>query len=157
MADPKKHINRKPFTGILTVLDAPSDISPSGARGHKILVTGDAASDALSSLIGMGICYRADWSGHNERCKIGVITDARIADSKIHISGHLYAKDFPEVIESIKAQGEELGLSYELHDARVIDMREAIWTIDRITFTGAAILKREKAAYRNSSFSLDSE
>ncbi|MGB9030311.1 MAG: hypothetical protein WCC27_09340, partial [Acidobacteriaceae bacterium] len=44
--------------------------------------------------------------------------------------------------------------SWELADAHVEDMRAEIWTLTRATFTGAAILLREKAAYRNTSFEL---
>jgi hypothetical protein len=47
-----------------------------------------------------------------------------------------------------------MGMSYELADAHVADMRAAIWTITRATFTGAAILLRDKAAYRRTSFQL---
>jgi len=34
----------------------------------------------------------------------------------------------------------------------VADLRASIWTLTRATFTGAAILLREKAAYRSTSF-----
>jgi hypothetical protein len=44
-------------------------------------------------------------------------------------------------------------MSYELADAYVADMRAKVWTMTRVTFTGAAILLREKAAYRATSFS----
>jgi hypothetical protein len=47
-----------------------------------------------------------------------------------------------------------MGMSWELADAHVEDMRAEIWTLTRATFTGAAILLREKAAYRNTSFEL---
>ena len=47
-----------------------------------------------------------------------------------------------------------MGMSYELADAHVADMRAQIWTLTRATFTGAAILLREKAAYRSTSFHL---
>ena len=47
---------------------------------------------------------------------------------------------------------ESMGMSYELADARVEDMRAEIWRLTRVTFTGAAILLREKAAYRETSF-----
>jgi len=47
-----------------------------------------------------------------------------------------------------------MGMSYELADAHVADMRAPIWTLTRATFTGAAILLREKAAYRSTSFRL---
>jgi hypothetical protein len=48
--------------------------------------------------------------------------------------------------------GGEMGMSYELADAHVADMRAQVWTLTRATFTGAAILLREKAAYRSTSF-----
>jgi hypothetical protein len=43
-------------------------------------------------------------------------------------------------------------MSYELADARVEDLHAEIWKLTRVTFTGAAILLREKAAYRATSF-----
>jgi len=45
-----------------------------------------------------------------------------------------------------------MGMSYELADARVDDMRAEVWKLTRVTFTGAAVLLREKAAYRGTSF-----
>jgi hypothetical protein len=45
-----------------------------------------------------------------------------------------------------------MGMSYELADAHVADMRAHVWTLTRATFTGAAILLRDKAAYRGTSF-----
>jgi len=72
------------------------------------------------------------------------------------VRGYLYARDFPEVAKSIKATAAAdsgaMGMSYELADARVEDMRAEIWKLTRVTFTGAAILLREKAAYRATSF-----
>jgi hypothetical protein len=48
--------------------------------------------------------------------------------------------------------GDAMGMSYELADAQVADMRAPVWRLTRATFTGAAILLREKAAYRGTSF-----
>jgi hypothetical protein len=45
-----------------------------------------------------------------------------------------------------------MGMSYELADAHVADMRDTVWRLTRATFTGAEILLREKAAYRATSF-----
>ena len=47
-----------------------------------------------------------------------------------------------------------MGMSYELAEAHVADMSAHIWTLTQATFTGAAILLREKAAYRDTSFHL---
>jgi len=43
---------------------------------------------------------------------------------------------------------EALGMSYEIANARVEDVRANVWILTSVTFTGAAILRREKAAYR---------
>jgi hypothetical protein len=42
-----------------------------------------------------------------------------------------------------------LGLSYEVTDVQIADTRARVWTLSRVTFTGAAILRRDKAAYRD--------
>lgn len=42
-----------------------------------------------------------------------------------------------------------LGLSYEVTDVLLRDAAEQIWRLEKVTFTGAAILRRDKAAYRN--------
>ncbi len=71
------------------------------------------------------------------------------------VQGFLFARDFPEMEESVCAKATaagEMGMSYELADAHVADMRASVWTLTRATFTGAAILLREKAAYRGTSF-----
>jgi hypothetical protein len=74
------------------------------------------------------------------------------------VSGFLFARDFPEmeakVTQVAASAGGELGMSYELADAAVADMRAPVWTLTRATFTGAAILLREKAAYRATDFRL---
>jgi hypothetical protein len=39
-------------------------------------------------------------------------------------------------------------MSYEIADAQIQDVRASVWVLNKVTFTGAAILLREKAAYR---------
>jgi len=39
---------------VLTTVDVASDKSPSGARGHRVLLTRRAAEAAIPSLMGMG-------------------------------------------------------------------------------------------------------
>jgi len=130
------HPNRLPFEGVLTLVDVPSDKAPSGARGHRVVLTRAAAEAALPSLLGMAVDYKAGWDGHDARQKCGIIT-----------------RDFPEVEQRLGIEG-AMGMSYELAEAHVADMRAQIWTLTRATFTGAAILLRDKAAYRDTSFRL---
>ena len=149
------HPNRLPFEGCLTLVDVPSDKAPSGARGHRVVLTREAAEAALPSLLGMAVDYKAGWDGHDARQKCGIITAAELRGQKLTVQGFLFARDFPEMEEKVCAAAgasAEMGMSYELADAHVADMRAVVWTLTRATFTGAAILLRDKAAYRGTSF-----
>lgn len=145
------HPNRLPFEGVLTLVDVASDKAPNGARGHRVVLTRGAAEAALPSLLGMAVDYKAGWDGHDARQKCGIITSAEIEGNRLRVAGYLFARDFPEMEEKIQASG-PMGMSYELADAHVADMRSSIWTLTRATFTGAAILLKDKAAYRSTSF-----
>ncbi len=147
------HPNRLPFEGVLTLVDVPSDKAPSGSRGHRVVLTHAAAEQALPSLLGMAVDYKTGWDGHDARQKCGIITSASIVGQKLTVAGFLFARDYPEM-ESRIAGDAAMGMSYELADAHVADMQAAVWTLTKATFTGAAILLREKAAYRNTSFRL---
>lgn len=145
------HPNRLPFEGVLTLVDVASDKAPNGARGHKVILTRGAAEAALPSLLGMAVDYKAGWDGHDARQKCGIITSAELNGNRLSVAGYLFARDFPEMEEKIHASG-PMGMSYELADAHVADMRASVWTLTRATFTGAAILLKDKAAYRSTSF-----
>jgi hypothetical protein len=139
-----KHPNRVPFEGVLTVVNAASDRAPAGARGHRVMLTKDAAEKALPSLLGMAVDYRPGWDGHDARRKIGLLTEASVIGRRLMVRGYLYARDFPEVAEAIAAHASEsMGMSYELADAHVEDMRAEVWKLTRVIFTGAAILLRD--------------
>jgi hypothetical protein len=147
------HPNRLPFEGVLTLVDVASDKAPSGARGHRVVLTRAAAQAALPSLLGMAVDYKAGWDGHDARQKCGIITTAELDGKRLTVAGFLFAKDFPEIEQQIRSDG-AMGMSYELAEAHVADMRAEVWTLTRATFTGAAILLRDKAAYRNTAFRL---
>jgi hypothetical protein len=152
------HPNRVDFEGVLTLIDEASNRPPSGARGHRVILTRTAAMAALPSLLGMGVDYAPGWDGHDARRKCGIITQADVDGNRLRVSGYLFGKDFPEVQQHImRSTPGTMGMSYELSDAHVADMSAEIWTLTRATFTGAAILLREKAAYRNTSFRLASK
>lgn len=165
----ERHPNRAEFKGVLTFLDVPSDKPPSGAKGHRVVLTKDAAEKALPSLLGMALDYTPSLDRHDARMKIGVITSAEVVKySKlcsetdavpvtdcIEVSGYLFARDFPDVIREMQAAGRNvLGMSYEIADAHIADMKASVWRIMSCSFTGAALLRRDKAAYRNTSIEL---
>ncbi len=149
------HPNRVPFEGVLTLVDAPSDKAPSGAKGHRVVLTRAAAEAALPSLLGMAVDFKAGWDGHDARQKCGIVTSAEMSGSAIKVRGYLFARDFAEMMREMEAHGDEaLGMSYELANAHVEDMQASVWRLTKATFTGAAILLREKAAYQGTSFRL---
>ncbi len=151
---PAKHPNRIPFEGLLTRLDVPSDKAPTGARGHRVILTTAAAEEALDSLVGMAVSFKREWDGHDARQKCGVITRAWIQDSDLRVRGHIFGHDFPEVAAEMRKSKVHLGMSYEMVNAKIEDMAAPMWTLVQVTFTGAAILQSLKAAYKSTRIAL---
>jgi hypothetical protein len=145
------HPNKMPFSGTLTKIDEPSDEPPGGSSGRRIIVTREAAEKALGSLLGMGVDFSPMFSGHDTQAKIGLISSANIVGNAIEISGFIYASDFPEVAASIKSLQSALGFSFEAERIRVEDPGADILRITELVFTGAAILRKDKAAYQTTS------
>ena len=158
LPDVPAHPNRLPFQGVLTLVGVTSQRSPSGARGHRVMLTRPATEAALPSLLGMALDYAPSLDAHDARRKIGIITEANIvplrpgsqlnATGQIAVGGYLFAHDFPDIVREIRAQhANALGMSYEIADASVPNQDAFIWTVTGFTFTGAAVLRRDKAAY----------
>jgi hypothetical protein len=199
------HPNRLAFHGMLTLVGVASQRAPSGARGHRVMLTRKATEAALPSLLGMALDYTPALDSHDARRKIGIITEAEIvalkagagnevaqrlkpgtekqitapfdsaqgrllkpcpfkADSgvaargdsagQIAISGYLFAHDFPDVVDELRAGHGALGMSYEIADAFVVSPGSPVWTVTAFTFTGAAVLRREKTAYPETWFAI---
>ncbi len=145
------HPNREEFCGVLTLVDVASDRAPAGARGHRVVLTRAAAEDGLPSLLGMALDYSPSLDRHDTRRKIGVITRAEISGRRLELGGYLFAKDFPEIVKEIRRGGQRrqlsasesengtdacLGMSYEIADARVADLRAKVWTLTQCHFHG---------------------
>jgi hypothetical protein len=145
------HPNRKPFKGVLVHLDRLSDGAPAGTNGRRIIVTAAAGKNALSSLLGMAVNSSPSLDGHDAKNKIGVITSADIVGNAIRIAGFVYAADFPETANTIKALKNDLGFSFEAQHITVLDPHAAVLTITELAFTGAAILLKSKAAFATTS------
>jgi hypothetical protein len=156
LPDVEGHPNRMPFSGVLTRVNEPSDEPPGGSGGKRVLIPKDVAEQALPTLLGMSVDITEDFSGHNAHKKIGLISEATISGNAIHIAGFLYAYDFPEECARIKAEKNRLGFSYECQVA-IADQDADPWVVSRIVFTGAAILYKDKAAYRTTSLAAQAQ
>jgi len=153
------HPNRREFRGVLTVAGAASDRAPSGARGHRVLLTAEATERALPSLLGMAVDYTPELDRHDARRKVGIITSADMRASvggaqKVDVRGYVFERDFPEVVREMRHRRHELGMSYEIADVRVVDTEAPVWVATDFKFTGAAVLLRDKAAYQGTSVEL---
>jgi len=95
------HPNRAAFHGVLTTVDMASQRSPSGAKGHLVMLTKRAAETALPSLLGMALDYSPSLDRHDVRRKVGVITRADVAGRNVEVGGYLFARDFPEIVAEI--------------------------------------------------------
>jgi hypothetical protein len=142
------HPNRMPFSGVLTRIDEPSDAAPEGSGGKRIMLTMAAAQGALDSLL-EGVNFNLE--GHSPREKVGVIYGSEIVGNEIRISGIIYAADFPEIAATIKANKHNLGLSFEARDLFTPDPNADPVHISDLSFTGAAILLKNAAAYKTTS------
>lgn len=145
------HPNKMPFSGILTRIDEPSDEPPGGSGARRVIVTKAAAEAAISSLLGMGVDFTPNYDGHDAQAKIGLITSATIEGNAIAIEGFIYAADFPAVAAQIRAMKNLLGFSFEAQSITVADASADPLVITGCVFTGAAILRKDKAAYRSTS------
>jgi hypothetical protein len=58
--------------------------------------------------------------------------------------------------ESLHAEDAELGMSYEVTGVELVNAQARVWMLTKVIFTGAAILRRDKAAYRDTWIELGS-
>ncbi len=105
----------------------------------------------------MALDYAPSLDSHDVRRKIGIITEANIvplhagsageATGQLAVSGYLFAHDFPDVVDEIRAgrAGSTLGMSYEIARSRCPTGRRS--GRHRVYFHRAAVLRRDKAAY----------
>jgi hypothetical protein len=146
------HPNKLRFTGILARIDVPSSGAPEGSGGKRIILTAQAAKGALASLLGMAIDFRPGLDGHDPRRKIGIIDSADIENDALTIGGILYAADFPDLIDQLRAQQGVLGFSFEATQVEVADGRADPLIIRSCVFTGAAVLRKDRAAFPTTTF-----
>lgn len=146
------HPNKAEFRGTLCHVDTASDKAPAGARGHKFLLKKSVIEQALPSIVGMGVNFDGAGRRHSPTKKVGIITDARIIDKDVLIEGYIFAYDFPEVVEALSKK--TYGLSYEICDVLLEDIKAYPWIATSFVFTGVAIMDVNKVAYKETEIHL---
>jgi hypothetical protein len=143
----KDHPNKSPFSGVLLILDSPSNKPPHGAEGHRILVPTSVAKKRLKTLINMGLNYSPELDSHAPRHKVGVITGAWIDGKKLMVRGFIWKKDFPEAEKDLHAG--KIGMSMELANVYVRSKDDDVWYLEDFHFSGATALFKSAAAYQS--------
>ena len=152
------HPNKMPFSGVLTLLNTPSDRPPNGSKGRRVIMRKDAAERAIPSLLGMAVNYTADASGHDVPRKVGVITAASVKADAVHIDdGVIWAADFPKEADRIRSDKDLLGFSWEIANVYVENVDADPLVVTDFDFTGAAILRKDKAAYSQTRLAAEAE
>lgn len=155
------HPNRMPFTGILTRIDYVSEMAPHGSGGRKVVVSRACADKALGTLLGMGVNYTAKFDNHDAQKKIGIIDSAEVRTDKIgpyiHIEGFIYASNFPDAAARIRADKDVLGFSFECQSLVLADPGADPLVLKDCVFTGAAILRKDKAAFMTTALAARAE
>lgn len=164
MSDAGTHPNKAPFKCALFKVDEPSDGPPGGAGGKKIRISSSVCDKYLQTFVGMAlnIDYANGMADHDTRFKVAVIEKAyRSIDGYAWIDGYIYAKDFPDVVATIRYYNGlaaehnwseyQFGASLEM-EASVQDAEEGVLEVLEFCGTGAAILFADSAAYKTTSF-----
>ena len=157
LPDIKDHPNKAPFSGIMTRIGVPSDRAPGGSDGKRVILTAAAVDRAIPSLLGMGVDYTPSFDGHDPQKKIGIVTGAKAKGNALHVEGFFYAADFPEVVDQIQANKRHLGWSYEILAVRIEDLNANPLVITEFVFTGAAVLRKDAAAYSTTTIAANAE
>lgn len=150
------------FSACVGYLDTPSDATPCGGqRGYQLILS---SSDAdVQSLVGQGVnvTWHESWfsnpnyslKGHNPRFKVGVIDAAEMKGNEIWVDGHIWRHDFPDVCDTLESAKDSLGCSVEVnYNGIKRDDANKLMTISGCRFSGIAVLFKNKAAFKSTSF-----
>jgi hypothetical protein len=162
------HPNKMPFSGILTYFDIPSNKAVGGAKGKKVMIPSEYGIPSLASLQGMAVDFDPlMMDKHVSTYKIGVIDKAwtgtvlEDGSTPVHVSGYVFAHDFPDEASDIKQFQSDLGFSYETIETPVVSGKyndeDILVVCGEVVFSGAAILKANSAAYTQTSLAANSE
>ncbi len=128
--------------GYLYARDFPEiveEIRKSGRRTHVGMVAAYAGPAKDSRCSGTGLSLRRQLS-------------RAVRDLRSMLAGASKRFGIRPVLslraEAAGGSGTGLGMSFEATNVSVVDRRAKVWIIEGLTFTGAAILRKAKAAYR---------
>lgn len=140
--------------------DIVEEIAKSGRRGNGEVtipnptapLRAGLAQGSLKDGLPGALVVQAAVEGEGARLRALLATAVqRIRNLAIVIRGETEARPTSSSLQA-RASGFSaagLGMSFEVTDVALADSRMRVWTLTKVTFTGAAILRKEKAAYQD--------
>ncbi len=124
-----------------------SSASSGQTLGRRTADFGQRTSSSRPGGSGLGIAALGT-EGNRLRASLAVAVE-RIRSLTAAIRGTSGRVNIPALrAETGEPVAGGLGMSFEVTDVLVTDTRERVWTLMKVTFTGAAILRKDKAAYQ---------
>jgi hypothetical protein len=141
--------------GYLYAKDFPDIVEEVGKSGRRRSDLGHRTSGGRPAASGLGIAALGTEGNRLRASLAAAVERIRSLTAAIRGTGGL---DTPVLrAEAATSSAAELGMSFEVTDVLVTDTRERVWTLMKVTFTGAAILRKDKAAYRDTWIELSTQ
>lgn len=148
--------NWMPFKGTCLYADSPSDGVPCGVGDKPVLFPHDELKKGMDTMVNMGVdCKWPDgwcddassaFTNHDDRFKIGTVTEVELVGNEMVIAGGLWDYDFYDVCEMYTNAKKSLGFSVEVYFS--LEDSGEYYTAHDIEFTGVAILFADLAAFK---------
>ncbi len=131
--------------GYLYAKDFPEIVQEIGRLGRRV-ETGTARVARQASATGLQSPKR-----QTEGARLRASLAAAVGEIRSLIASGGKGVTTPLVLraEASGGRGTGLGMSFEVTDVDLVDRQARIWTLKKVTFTGAAILRKNKAAYED--------
>lgn len=149
--------NQTPCSGVLFLVDEPSESAPSKGSEYPLYVSREVAErcvEAIAKQPGLPLDIDDSLMQHSKSNITGVITSAEIQGNQFIVHGHLFPWSQENKIALITANRRDLGMSMNAHatgHSGVVNGQKVFW-IDHLELLGANILKASHATYQQTKF-----
>jgi hypothetical protein len=137
----------KKFTGTLIRIGEASDVAPAGSQGHRILITRDAAREAVNQLENSNLYASLTLDHHDQSRVVGKIHKAWINKRSICVRGVMWKPEVDRIDINCS-----LAMSADMQNCNIADLRAPIWEVTKMNFIGGTVLKAGVQAYKKTRF-----
>ena len=149
--------NQTPCSGVLFLIDEPSESSPSKGSDYPLYVPREIAErcvEAIAQKPGLPLDIDESLTQHSKSSITGIINSAEIQGNKFIVHGHLFPWSQTSKVALIAANKRNLGMSMNAHASGQpgVVNGQKVFLIDHLELLGANILKASHATYQKTRF-----